>query len=332
MNILKPKLKLKLKLKHKRAYFLLGGSALLVLSSFSVAYADIFSDLGKINNRAGGLINRSGGILDASKEVTGILQPKNPNPKSSNQPWNEQIDTQIKTIDLQVDKASDTVDEVNDALALGRSIYWQLSSGNFRSILRGLERLRGVLGIPDPYQARQEGINAAKNDPDAAQAAANVVDRGVASGIAATEVLGKRGQMMLQLEARQVESTTNQASAVVDTSATASSQSIAAAQKSKSEKISQNILQNISQQQGALSQQNLVLAEQNAWFARTSQHQSEQLASLQKIGAGSLLTQNNISATLDQQATSKQIENQSVDLGELQASSTIYLPTLSNSN
>lgn len=91
-------------------------------------------------------------------------------------------------------------------------------------------------------------------------------------------------------------------------------------------------MRNISQQQEALSQQNHVLAEQNALIARTSQHQSEQLASLQKIGAGSLLIQNNISATLDWQATLKQIENQSVDLSELQASSTIYLPTLANSN
>lgn len=320
--------KLKLKLNYKRACFLLSGSALLVLSSLSIAYADIFSDLSKINNQVGGLTKQGAGVIDASKEVTVILNPKNPKSKSSNSPWNEQINT----IEQQIDQVSGTADEVNDALAVGRSIYWQLSSGNFRSILRGLERLRGVLGIPDPYEARQESINATKEDPDVAQVAANVVDRGVAAGIASTEVLGKRGQMMLQLKARQVESTTNQATAVVETSANASTQSISAAQKSRSEKISQNILRNISQQQGALSQQNHVLAEQNALIARTSQHQTEQLASLQKIGAGSLLIQNNISATLDWQATLKQIENQSVDLSELQASSTIYLPTLPNSN
>lgn len=292
----------------KIKFVIIGASSFaIVVTSLTVASADIFSAAGSINNQVDAVINDASTILNKSDKATGTRE-----------------------LQKQVGSAQNTVDKINDYLLKGRSIYRQISSGNFRNILRGLDRLRGALGIPDPYAERQQQLDQAKENPVDAQDSANVLDRGVASGVASTEVLGKDGQDLMDAEAQQVEAAVEQTSAVVDDSAAASAQSETAVRDSLQQKVSQNILRNISRQQLSIAQQTQVLTEQQALIAQIEQHHSNQLASLQKINAASLLTQSNISSTLDQQAQIRQLEEQTVRAREVQASNAIYLPKLSN--
>ena len=267
--------------KRYKKWCSIGAIVAVVAFSTGIASAAITKDASKI---VGGITRKVDGISPIIKRIGG-----------------SDIASAIEQISSFLDRADSFLEEIE--------LYWDEISGFYRDIIgldldgiiSDIDKIRGILGIPNPLVVRSAVMHKARmpNQVITAKAGANAIDRQVVQGVIAG-VFSKRGQEIIADQQRTVLSSVDQSNT--------------AARHALKRNVTQDVLKDIAVQQTTL--------------ATIAGQSSAQLTAIQTHAAASNLMLDDISTTLDQVSVLGELDRQQTLNSKITASQNLWIPGL----